>query len=347
MYPWMDEVQQKYNLYIYRFQPISQGIWMETNRGPIVMHAIPSPLVHKEELVQETYRVLEHTGMVIPLLWSQEEKLVNTISGVQSYLMRWPSEESEWVDYEGLGEALAQFHLMSRYLERRESSSIQLGTWEQKWSKRLRDLYYSQRMAYRRAGRMIPLDSFLLQHSPFLIQSCQTALSYLQRANYRELCTSCQTVGRIAYEQLGHHHFIVTEHEHIMFTDPFYWVEDTRARDIGHFIQDDVKEFGWDPKQIYSFLSGYHRVSPLLPQEFYLMYAMFHMPERVMKKLEVAYDRTSPLFSLFTKGDPERELARLETESLTLQDMVADLKRNDTLIREFPTFLEQAFAVRL
>ncbi|WP_134704008.1 hypothetical protein [Ammoniphilus sp. YIM 78166] len=347
MYPWMDEVQQKYNLYIYRFQPTSQGIWMETNRGPTVMHAIPSPLVHKEELVQVTYRVMQHTGMVTPLLQSQEEKLVNTISGVPSYLMRWPAEESEWVDYEGLGEALAQFHLVSRYLERRESSSVQLGTWEQKWLKRLRNLYHSQRMAHRRAGRMIPLDSFLLQNFQLLTQSCQTALSYLQRVNYQELCSSCQTVGRIAYERFGHHQFIVTEHERVMFTDPFSWAEDTRARDIGNFIQDDVKEFGWNPKQIYSFISGYHRVSPLLPEEFYLMYAMFHMPERVMKKLEVAYNPPSSLFSFFSKENPELEQARFETESLTLQDMVADLKRNDTLIREFPAFLEQSFAVRL
>lgn len=107
MYAWMDEVQQMYNLYIYRFQPISQGIWMDTNRGPVVMHAIPSPLLSKENLVSEAYRVMEHTGMVTPLMLSQEEKLVNTISGVPSYLMRWPAEESEWVDYEGVGEALA------------------------------------------------------------------------------------------------------------------------------------------------------------------------------------------------------------------------------------------------
>jgi hypothetical protein len=190
MYPWMDEVQQIYNLYIFRFQPTSQGIWMDTNRGPVVMHAIPSPLLHKEDLIKETYRVMEHTGMVTSLLWSQEEKFVNTISGVPSYLMRWPAEESEWVDYEGLGEALAQFHLMSRYIdiEGRNLSSIQLGTWEQKWSRSWSGLYQFQRMAYRRAGRAMshPMDSFVLQYFQSLTQACQTALSFLQQANYRE-----------------------------------------------------------------------------------------------------------------------------------------------------------------
>lgn len=350
MYAWMDEVQQMYNLYIYRFQPISQGIWMDTNRGPVVMHAIPSPLLSKENLVSEAYRVMEHTGMVTPLMLSQEEKLVNTISGVPSYLMRWPAEESEWVDYEGVGEALAQFHLHSRHVESGESSSVQLGAWEKKWTRRLRDLYQYERLASRRAARTIStsIDSFVLQYYQRLAHSCQTALFYLEQANYRELCTSCQQVGRIAYQQFGHQQFIVTEHENIMFTDPFAWIEDTRVRDIGNFIVDDVKEFGWKPKQIYSFLSGYQRVSPLLPQEYGLMYAMFHMPERVMKKLEVIYDRpVPPLFSLFLDGNPELELARLETDSLSLQDLAEDLRRDEVLIREFPSFLQQSFGITL
>ncbi|RXT05739.1 hypothetical protein [Ammoniphilus sp. CFH 90114] len=349
MKDWMEKVKRSYNFNVYRYQYTAKGLWMDTNRGPVILVPINDSYKRKESLVRDAYRVMERTGMTLPILPSAEGNWIVELDGASYYLMRWPAEESEWIDYTSLGESLAQFHLMSRYITHEHASSRELGTWEQDWSNKIRNLYQYQRVAYGRVGRpgAHPMDSYLVQNFEPLLQRCQSALSYLQQANYAEVCTNCQAVGKISHERFGHQQFIVSSHENILYVDPFLWMEDTRVRDIGQFIQADVLEFGWNPQQIYSFLYGYQRVAPLLPQEYYIMYAMFLMPTEALNKINRIYYRPSPLASLFSPLFPGFEPGSPDHHDKNEEVEQEEWERNETLINKFPELMEQAFQVKI
>jgi len=339
---WIQEFQRQYQLVVYRYEERTKGYWLETSKGVYFLYPVPLAFRGKDHYVASMYEQM-NSRFLLPIQSVPQGSSFAQI-GEQSILVtHWPYEEGERIDYALLGHSLASFHLTSaKRIKRFNNKYRGWDTWPRDWKKRVNLLPNFERIAATRVERKEAddFDHFLLENFQYLYHSGRSALAYLQDCNYSLVCKETKKYGRLSYIHFGPDQF-VTVQGRVYFADPFSWVDDMRVRDIGQWIKADVREYGWDPRRVYPFLSAYHQRSPLLPEEFAIMYAMFLLPGRMIKKYDGLYDQPSS----FTGDNSEVVLFREETEILTPYGAYLELKRNDVLLREFPCFVEDAFGV--
>ncbi len=339
---WITALQRQYNLVVYRYEKIPQGIWMETNRGTVVLQNVPSVYAGKEEFIKGIYHTMGQTSFLLPVYPNQERSMLTSFGDHSYYLIRWPATESEWMDYGWLGQSLARFHRTSAIaLEKCHHRFSDWETWPKRWKSKTDQLRKFEQTAVKRIDteREDPFDSFLLENYAYLTQVSHLSLTYLHDSHYRQVCHQTKEWGRLSYIHFGSEQFVVSPQGNVFFVDPFSWVEDMRVRDIAQFIKGDVRDNGWNPQHIYSFLCGYQSISPILPEEFIIMYALFLLPGRLMKKLETVYYRPH----LLQSGSPSIELFRDETGEITPNQAYVEMKKNEVLLREFPRFARDCF----
>lgn len=341
---WITALQQQYNLIVYRYEKVPQGIWMETNRGTVVLQSVPSVYEGKEGFIQDIYDNMGQSILLLPVYHNQEQSLLTPFGDRAYYLIRWPAVESEWLDYEWLGQSLARFHRTSAIaLAKNHPRFSDWETWPKRWKSKTDQLRKFEQTAAKRldTDRENPFDSFIVENYSYLTYLAQLSLHYLHSGSYLEVCRQTKDWGRLSYIHFGPEQFVISPQGNIFFVDPFSWVEDMRVRDIAQFIKADVRDHGWTPQHIYSFLRGYQSISPILPEEFIIMYALFLLPGRIMKRLETVYYRPHFLQS----ESPSIELFRDETGDITPEQAYAEMKRNEVLLREFPRFTRDYFGI--
>jgi len=343
---WLAAFQQQYGIVVFRYEKIPQGIWLETNRGTMVLQSLPQAYVQKADFVNDVYQAMGRSELLLPILPTRENEILTSFGSQYYYLMGWPATESEWMDYGCVGSSLARLHLTSvEALQDVRCKFSDYGNWSKVWSAKCEQLKKYEEIAARRIGteEEDPFDSYFMDNVGYLKQVGALSLTYLDTCNYKQVCRNTMEFGRLSYINFGYEKFVTTPQGRVFFTDPFSFVEDVRVRDIAQFIKADVREYGWNPHNVYSFLSGYHAVSPLTPDEFTLMYALILLPGRLMKKIEYLYYRPS----FFQPENISIALFKDETEGITPEGAYLEMKRMEMLMKEFPRFANHSFGVHV
>lgn len=343
---WLAAFQQQYRIVVYRYEKIPQGIWMETNRGTMVFRSLPQAYVQKTGFVSEIYQAMGESPYLLPVYPNQDNEILTPMGDQYYYLMRWPTAESEWMDYGWLGSSLARFHLTTaRALDHIRIPFSDYDNWPKLWKLKFDQLGRYEQIAASRIGteEEDPFDSYFVENAEYLKQAGALAFMYLETCDYKQICRNSLQFGRLSYTNFSDEKFVTTPQGRVYFTDPFSFVEDIRVRDIAQFIKANVREYGWNPHNIYSFLSSYHAVSPLTPDEFTLIYALILLPGRLIKKMEYLYYRPS----IFQTDNNNLELFKGETEGITPETAYLEMKRTDLLIKEFPVFSNHLFGVTI
>ena len=312
---WLSTFQRQYGIVVFRYEKIPQGIWMETNRGTMVFQRLPQVYVQKAKFVYNVYEAMGRTQLLLPVIPTIENQFITSFGDQPYYLMGWPVGESEWIDYSLLGSSLSRFHQTSAVaLQHIGCDFSDYGNWPKVWKVKCEQLNKLERVAVTRIGteEEDPFDLFFVENAGYIKQVGTLSLSYLDRCHYKQVCESSMEFGRLSYTNFGYEKFVTTGHGRIFFTDPFSLVEDTRVRDIAQFIKADVRDYGWNSQNIYSFLAAYHAVSPLTSGEITLIYALILLPGRLMKKAESLYYRPS----LFQSDNTNLELFKEETAGI-------------------------------
>ena len=341
MKEWISQLQRQYEFVVYQYEVEPLGIWLDSNRGAFYLHELPAAFLAKAEFVKKVSASMEECGLVLPLVPDVEGNTIVTHGERHYYMSRWLRNEGDWLDYGQLGEALAQFHIYSTECE--ETRRYRgFSTWPGAWKKRVQQFgkyrdYLENRI---QSEDTDDLDYFFLDNFEYLAQVGKMSVEYLHDCNYPLVCKESSTLGRLSYINFGPGQFTLNERGNLFFADPFAWIHDMRVRDIGQWIKTDVREHGWNPYHVSAFLSRYHTVSPLLPEEFTIMYAMFLLPGRFIKKAESIYRKPSLL-----TNNAELELFRDETCAMTSLTAYNELVRNEQLLREFPLLVEDMFHV--
>ncbi|MBP1934613.1 hypothetical protein [Ammoniphilus resinae] len=339
---WIQEFQRQYQVVVYRYEERPKGFWLETSKGTYFLYPVPLAFRGKDNYVASMYEQM-NSRLLLPIPVDQEGRIIAQLGEQGGLVTYWPYTEDERIDYALLGHSLASFHLTSaKRIKRFDNKYRGWNTWPRDWKKRVSLLPNFERVAANRAERneADDFDQFFLENFKYLYHSGLSALAYLQDSNYPLVCKETKKYGRLTYVHFGPDQFVSVQGR-FYFADMLSWIDDMRVRDIGQWIKADVRENGWDPRRVYPFLSAYHQRSPLLPEEFAIMYAMFLLPGRMIKKYEALYYQPSSIIG----DNPEVELFREETEILTPYSAYRELKRNDVLLREFPGFVEDAFGV--
>lgn len=343
---WLTELRRQYDVDVLRYVPTPRGVWLETNRGPMMLQSIPEAYVHKAEFVYEMNQAFQRSMLMPPIVESRSGGIVSEIRETPYVLMGWPAAELNAFDYRELGSALARFHCESaKLMEGKECPFSEYGLWPRIWRAKIERAKSFEAIAMERLGSSEedPFDSFFLDNSQYLFQLASQALACLQAVEYEQICADARGFGRLSYVNFGFEKFVVAPGGRLFFADPFALVEDTRARDIAQFIKADARAHGWRPFHTQAFLTAYHEVSSLTSVEFQLIYALLLLPGRLLKKLESLYFRPS----IFRSNDWRVALFKAETDRMTPDLAYLEMRRTETLIKEFPTFIQRCFGARI
>lgn len=336
------EIQRRYNFTVYGYEASALGYVMETNKGKVFLYCLPPSCLPKEPFVRDIHARMADTRMLLPIIPTVEGEEILRINDDYFYLTGWPNQDTDIVDYALLGESLASFHLASSkrvgYLKGKFNN---WGSWPRTWRSRVGRLDRYRRNSLRRKERKeaTEFDAFFVENFDHICFLGTRSISYLEEYNYAHVVKQSMPLGTLSYTQFGFDQFVMTPQRNLFFLDSFSWVEDMRARDIAYFIKEDVREYGWNPYHIHAFLMAYHAKSPLLKEEFGVMYASFLLPGRMLQKLESINYRPKIWAAM---GD-DISVYSDDTDSLTAALAYEELKRNDVLLREFPGYVANTF----
>jgi CotS family spore coat protein len=341
------ELQRQYQMVIYRYEPYPNGFWLETNQGIWFLHYLPPAFADKSVIIEKIHKELKGE-MILPIVPTRDGRSIISLNERTFYMTKWVRYESDWVDYRSLAHALAHFHKLScecTYESGLFAKHRGFDTWAKAWKARVKHLERIPEVLASRE-KVSEFDAFVIENHTYFSNLGTSAISYLEDSNYSYVCGKSKEFGRICHVNFGYDQFVTTAQGKTFFTQPFSWIEDMRVRDLGHFIKAHVREYGWNAQQIYQFLAVYHSISPILPEEFTVMYAMFLLPGRMMKKMEYLYGHKESFFGN-NSNELELDLFKLETSDLNAKVAYQEVMRNEVLLVEFPRLIEDTFGVVL
>ncbi|MBO8171792.1 MAG: hypothetical protein H0Z33_07875 [Bacillaceae bacterium] len=339
MAEWYEKINQMYGLRVYHAARYNEGYVMETDQGFYLLMPAPPAAARKLPFIQRVYASLkkQQFSRVTPIRLAQKEKATFQWGKQKYYLTEIP----DWVSIQGnpvpdgewIARCLSAFH---RATCRLNLSGFPrgvrvLGSWPQQWNARLDQLEKYRDHIAREWDVNHPLSVFLLPHYTYLCRLGETAIQYLEQADYHRVCRLNGQQGKVSYR--GFHprqHVIGLKDENVILLRPFDWLIDIRARDLGQCMKNGIFEQDWDDEQAGRFLAAYHQHHPLSREDMMIIYSVLMMPGRFIRKVEYVFQQRSG-------AHPADDTSGLEHE-LFLQEQ---------MLRSFPDITEQATGIRI
>lgn len=339
MEPLLEKVKQLYGFTIHDREIYRQGTWLMTEAGPYLLQSAPRSYRRKKKLVQDIYHVFKqnhffHVARIRPTLKGQDGFLYDNhlYYITESFFHCRPPK---WNDSSQIAFHLSEFHHATsqfpvKWLYR---PFRQIARWPELWNRSLDQLAQNRDFLADDIGEEDPEAMFFILHYTFLNQLGETAIRYLQDADYFNVCEEAAMKGMITYRRLNQDHFLLGYDGDLMFVRPFDWVIDIRARDIAQYIKSQVYELGWQPMGVQQFVANYQQFAPLSREEWMMVYSMLMMPGKFIKRIDWKC-RSRRGEETGTEFIPE--ITDHVTEELHL---------HEKMLRYFPDLLEEATGI--
>ncbi len=340
MEPLIEKVKQFYGLTIHDWDIYRQGTWLMTESGPYLLQSAPLSYRRKRKLVQEIYRVLKtkhflHVARIKQTIKGQE----GFVYGNHLYYITesfFHCRPPKMNDNSQIAFHLNEFHYATatfptKWLYR---PFRQIARWPELWDRSLDRMAQNRDFLADQFGEEDVDAMFFILHYTFLNQLGETAIRYLQDADYHQVCEEAAIKGMITYRRLNQDHFLVGHEGDMMFVHPFEWVIDVRARDIAQYVKNQVYELGWHPMGLQQFIASYHQLAPLSREEWMMVYSMLMMPVKFMKRIEWKCRSMQNKMS----GD---EYFPENTDHITEEELYL----HEKMLHYFPDLLEEATGI--
>jgi len=314
-------VEEEYGLKVYDCEENGNRTILRTERGIVYLYSCPAAYRFKGKFVERTRKhLLQHSqfGMLPVLETRNGESYV--VLNEEMYVLQNGIREAVPTDLPfATGQALAQFHQgTSSFTGNRWFLPYSsLGSWPGMWRKRLRKLSAYRDDLEQERGEITPFDEYILTTYTYVNHMGDVAVHYLQDACYSEVIKQTAAFGKVAYQNFGEGNILFGEDGTRFLGGEWCWVLDMRARDIGQWIKAEIRQNGWQEDTVARFLDGYNSCTPLLCEEYGVIYALLLYPGRFLKLVE-AYSNLTPL----DRRDPEFAMwpAELDEELLAMEE---------------------------
>ncbi|QRG66852.1 hypothetical protein [Brevibacillus choshinensis] len=311
---------------------------LKTDKGLFYLFEAPEGYKYKSKFVERVRKHLS-TQQDLGML-----KLVKTVGGQGHivaddqlyYLYRGVREGKPQDLYFSIGESLAKFHLSTSTLkgEKLFIPYSSLGSWPGMWRRKLRHYSEFRDELGELDGELTAMDEFLLTSFTYVHHLGETAVHYVLAAGYDKVVKESAQYGKVAYQNFDQGYMLWNEKDARLVAGEWNWVLDMRSRDIGQWLKAETKRNGWQDENAASFLDGYNSVSPLMPEEYAVVYGLMLYPGRFLKLVE-SYQEL-----------PDEE--KLEVNGTVWQSLLEDeLAKMEEALRRYPQLVAERYGASI
>ena len=199
---------------------------------------------------------------------------------------------SEWLDgrecdFHNLEEVkiaaktLAQLHEASKGYDPPENSKLKsdLGRWPHLMEKRIKSLDKMRDMIRKKSNKS-DFDLLYLKSMEFYKEIGKKALDTLKKSAYYELCAVTEKEKSFCHHDYTYHNIILDNNNGVHVIDFDYCKREVRTFDISNFMIKVLKRVDWDINFAKAIIEAYNSVSPLLKEEYEVLYAYLQFPQR-------------------------------------------------------------------
>ncbi|USG66818.1 hypothetical protein NDK47_05830 [Brevibacillus ruminantium] len=283
-------LQEQYGFSLINANKKGPGTALKTDQGLFYLFEAPAIYKYKSKFVERVRKELSGRGEPTLLgVMKTVKGQPHTVHDDQIlYLYRGVREATPDHPYYACGQVLARFHQGTGSFkgDKLFLPYSSLGSWPAMWRKKLREYEGYRDDLDERDVEIIPFDEYLLTSYTYVHQLGETAVQYLYHADYERVIKETAGCGKVAYQNFEQDYIVWDEERGPFLTGEWNWVLDMRARDIGQWIKTEVRRHGWQEEKIASFLDGYNSVTPLLENEYAIIYGLMLYPGRFLKLVE-------------------------------------------------------------
>jgi len=336
----MDEqillLQQEYGFTVVGAEEVGGRTILTTNTGLYYLYTCPAAYRYKTTFVEKVRKhVVSKTDFgVLPFIRTLRGTSF-VIDGDELLYVQRAIREAAVADMPfTTGQALADFHAATGnfaggtlYYPYRS-----LGSWPGMWRKRLqryedlRDRFDGETVV------VSEFDEYLLTTFTYVHQLGEVAIKYLKDACYDRMIKVTEPFGKIAFQNFDYGYLLFDEDGSRHIAGQLNWVIDMRTRDLGQWIKAEVRRNGWQPDTVVRFLEGYNTVSPLLDDEYAVIYALLLYPGRYLRAVETYSQLTAEERNAFDFFDWQAEMDQ-------------ELHMMQQVLRDYPEVILKHFCV--
>ncbi len=311
---------------------------LETDRGLYNVYFYPQGYRYKKKLIDQVKKHLtSQAGLpILPVEKTKDSRSFLVIGDKMVYVQRGIRENPPMNYAFATGQALAEFHQGTAGFtgDKLFYPYRSHGSWPSMWRKKMKSFESIRESLESDAGEITPFDEYLLTTYTYVYHMGDTAIQYLQANGYQQMVKQTAPYGKIAFQNFDDGYVVFDERGAKRLAGEYAWVLDMRARDIGQWIKAEVRRNGYDPQVIRQFLAGYNRISPLLDEEYNVIYALFAYPGRFFRQVEL-YDQMNV---------QDIEFAGLREWTVELDQ---ELLLMEDLLRRYPLLVEEEYGIRV
>jgi CotS family spore coat protein len=179
------------------------------------------------------------------------------------------------LDLKKAASALAMLHKAGEEVTPDNALRNNLGKLMEKYAEKLRAMEKYKEIANMHVNKS-EFDVIYLRYADYYISCIKKAYSYLEKSNYKELCSFKHT---LCHHDLAHHNILIGKDDNVYFIDFDYSVIDLPYHDISNLITKAIKHNEWDIGFANLIIEGYMENKEMSKDEIEVLYGYLLFPQ--------------------------------------------------------------------
>lgn len=280
------EIERQFDIKIESLKP-NKGVYiLKTDKGMRCLKKIDYGVQKllfvqgaKEHLINQGYNRIDKYCLNIE---GNPYALVNEDIYTLSYYI-----EGRECDFHNISEInnasknLAELYLASRGYEPPENSKLKtdLERWPHLMDKRIKSLDKMKDMARKKRDKTA-FDLNYIKSLDFYKDMGRKAMKVLLESRYNEICVRTEEEKSFCHHDYTYHNIIIDNNEEYNVIDFDYCKREIRTYDLSAFMIKVLKRQDFNIDVAVSIIDQYNTISPLLEEEYKVLYAFLLFPQR-------------------------------------------------------------------
>lgn len=329
-------LEQEYGLDVLEQREAGGSSVVVTNQGDYYLYRVGDASRQKRRWIERVGKLIgKQPGLsVLPVTETKAGRRLADGDAGWYYLQPAVGESALADQAYTVGQSLAKFHQATANSPADSSLAAyrSLGNWPVTWRKNLYHFDRYREQVEAEGSELRPFDICLIMNYTYITQMANTAIQYLVDHGYQKVVKETAKQSKVAYQNFDDGFLFPAADGQLYLGGIYNWTLDMRSRDIGQWLKAQSRRHGWHEQTAQSFLAGYNSVTPLLDEEYAVIYALMMYPGRVLRQAAL-YDQLD-----------EDERGILPQQSWTKQ-VEDELTRMEGALRGYRELIIQQFGV--
>lgn len=280
------EIERQFDIKIESLKP-NKGVYiLKTDKGMRCLKKIDYGVQKllfvqgaKEHLIKQGYNRIDKYCLNIE---GNPYALVNEdIYTLSSYIEGRECDFHNTLEINNASKNLAELYLASRGYEPPENSKLKtdLERWPHLMDKRIKSLDKMRDMARKKRDKT-SFDLNYIKSLEFYKDLGRKAMKVLAESNYNDICLRAEEEKSFCHHDYTYHNIIIDNNEEYNVIDFDYCKREIRTYDLSAFMIKALKRQDFNIDVAVSIIDEYNSVSPLLEEEYKVLFAFLLFPQR-------------------------------------------------------------------